>query len=266
MTREELDLKRQMLLEKQKDLKGFPGDIFETTDGLFCTVLHVDGRTRFVEFACGFKTSTNLSNLKRGICKNRAYHKVWGVGVCEKGKHVAQVNGKGTKLYDHWTAMLNRCYNPNSVKYNRDRYADVTVDERFHYFQDFAEWCVNQIGYCEDFVLDKDMLSEGKRYYSPDHCVFVPPVINGALSNAKASRGEFPVGVHKETKSGKYIAQVNECGKRKCLGRFLTPESAFQAYKKYKEKQLADLADLWEDRVDPRVIEVLRNHVVKITD
>lgn len=266
MTREELEIKRKELHAKQFHLKGKVGDRYETTDGLFCTVVDVVRRKRFVIFDDGFETSTNLANLQRGICKNRQFHKVWGVGICEKGKHIAQVDGKGTKLYDHWTAMLNRCYNPNSSKYNADRYLDVTVDERFHYFQDFAEWCINQVGHNEDFVLDKDLLSDGQRAYSPEHCVFVPNEINAAFNSAQKARGQWPIGVYYNKKACKFIAQINEFGTRRCLGRFSTPDDAFNVYKINKEKQLKELADLWKGKIDSRVLYILRNHEVKITD
>lgn len=263
MHKTELQQAREVLLEKQQDIKGEVGDVFETTDGLFCKVTSVVKRTRYVEFEDGFQNHTTLANLKRGICKNRRYSRVWGVGINEKGKHAAQVDGVGTKIYDLWTAMLARCY--GSSKTNAYRYC--TVDPRFHYFQDFAEWCTEQVGFNEsDFMLDKDMLQRGNTIYGPDTCAFIPPEMNYFYKNTKKARGDYPVGVHIEAKSGKYVAQINKEGRRVCLGRFTTPEKAFHAYKTEKELQSRALAEKWKDCVDERVYNIFTELTINIED
>ena len=54
--------------------------------------------------------------------------------------------------------------------------------------------------------------------------------------------------------------------KEKYLGRFVTPEEAFQAYKQAKEAYIKEVAEEWRDSIDPRVYESLTNWVIEITD
>lgn len=262
MTTEELVKKREELLEKQRHIKGVVGDVFETTDGLLCTVWKVECARRFVRFEDGFEISTKLYNLHRGICKNRRFHKVWGVGINEKGKHASQVDGVGTKLYDLWTAMLSRCY--GSAK--TPAYADCTVDSRFHYFQEFADWCVSQVGYENNFTLDKDILLKNNKIYSPDTCAFVPLEVNSFFAKSKRTRGSSPIGVHWAESKERYVAQINQDGKRVWLGQYKTPEEAFEKYRAEKQRQLNTLIQRYQDVLSDKVIEAMLNYKVEITD
>lgn len=262
MTTEELVKKREELLEKQRHIKGVVGDVFETTHGLFCTVIGIEPKNRIVEFEDGYITSTRLGNLKRGICENRYHVKVWGVGINTKGKHAAQVKGVGTKLYDLWTAMLARCYGSSKTH----AYRDCLVDDQFLHFQIFAEWCTQQPNYDSGFYLDKDILVKNNKLYSADTCVFVPAEVNHFFTRAQKSRGKYPIGVHWSTHDEKFIAQINEGGKRRCLGRFNNPEDAFEKYRVEKYKQLKALIEKYENVLCPRVVEAMKNYKVEITD
>ena len=48
------------------------------------------------------------------------------------------------------------------------------------------------------------------------------------------------------------------------LGRFDTPEEAFQAYKQVKESYIKEVAEKWKGDIDPRVYEALMNWTVEI--
>ena len=50
------------------------------------------------------------------------------------------------------------------------------------------------------------------------------------------------------------------------IGHFDTELEAFQAYKQAKESKVKEVAELYKDRIDPRVYEALMNYVVEITD
>lgn len=55
-------------------------------------------------------------------------------------------------------------------------------------------------------------------------------------------------------------------GKAIKLGRFDTPEDAFQAYKTAKEASIKNLAIKWKDKIDNRLYLAMMCYIVDITD
>lgn len=191
----------------------------------------------------------------------------YDVGLYEKGKYVAKFKGKITKEYSLWSCMLRRCYSSESHKLHPS-YVGCSVSENFKNFQWFAEWCNNQIGFgIKGFQLDKDLLVSGNRVYSENTCVFVPRVLNMFLQSGKTMRGQYPIGVCYNKRVGKFQADLRDgSGNRTYLGYFATQEGAFTAYKTAKELLAKQLALQWMVSVDLRVVEVLNNFTVSISD
>ena len=162
--------------------------------------------------------------------------------------------------------MFDRCYNPKCLdKY--PTYKDCTISESFKNLDFFYNWCLDQIGFGnENWHLDKDILVKGNKVYSEDTCVFVPREINLALVNQKSSRGVFPLGVSYNRTFNLYHSRVRKHNKTVDLGFYTTPEDAFLAYKQAKESYLKELANIWKDKIDPRVYEALMNWEVDIDD
>ena len=105
--------------------------------------------------------------------------------------------------------------------------------------------------------LDKDIISPGRKLYSPETCAFVLKATNSFVTASDASRGEYPVGVSLYKRTGKYRAQCNNpfIRGKEHLGLFLTPEEAHEAWRKRKH-ELAQLVAAKES--DPRVVEALK--------
>ena len=114
--------------------------------------------------------------------------------------------------------------------------------------------------------LDKDILQKGNKLYSKDTCCFVPQELNNLLIKSDNSRGEYPVGVCFHKPSGKFMAQLKVNGKMKHLGRFTTPDEAFQAYKTAKEANIKVVAQKWKHLLDERVFRALMVYEVNIND
>ena len=87
--------------------------------------------------------------------------------------------------------MLDRAYS-DKYKQRQPTYRDVTVCEEWHSFMRFRAWMVEQDW--EGKELDKDILFQGNKVYSPDTCVFVDKAVNLFLTDCAASRGEWPLG------------------------------------------------------------------------
>ena len=114
--------------------------------------------------------------------------------------------------------------------------------------------------------LDKDILQKGNKLYSKDTCCFVPHEINMLLTKRDNARGEYPIGVCFHKASGKFMAYLTINGKMKFLGRFTTPEEAFQAYKLAKEAYIKAVAEKWKHLLDNRVFQALMVYEVAIDD
>ena len=105
--------------------------------------------------------------------------------------------------------------------------------------------------------LDKDILVQGNKVYSPNTCVFVDSVVNTFLIDSAASRGEWPIGVYWNERNKKFMSRCSNpfTKKQECLGYFHCPDQAHQTWKKRKHELACQLA---ETQTDQRVAEALR--------
>lgn len=189
--------------------------------------------------------------------KNRL---VFGVGINDSAEEMQRTTPEGKKemcpYYQTWTAMLRRCYSTKSHK-ERPNYQNCSVDPAWHSFVAFRSWMEQQKW--EGMHLDKDLLIQGNTIYGPDTCIFVPPKVNAFLLLRERSRGQYPTGVVKTTKSSTYMARISIDGKNKHLGNFPTPEQAHMAWKAAKHSQALILA---AEQSDPRVAKALATRFI----
>lgn len=163
---------------------------------------------------------------------------VFGVGVNDAEYPTQRkVDGWICPYYKTWKSMLGRCHY-DSEKY-RPYYENVEVCSSWLNFSEFKHWMEKEKW--ENLQLDKDILVEGNLIYSPETCCFVPRNINMLLTDRKAARGEYPLGVSFNKKRGMFAAYVVDF-KQKHLGYFNSPEQAHNAWRLAK-------ADIIEKRV-----------------
>ena len=187
-------------------------------------------------------------------------------GYIGEGKYKSRENGKKTIVYTMWQSMLYRCYDEDTHK-KHSTYIGCTC-EAFHCFQDFGKWFEENYYECKGEVmcLDKDILIKGNKIYSPNTCVFVPQSINKLFEKANKSRGELPLGVSYDKKNKKYLAQCSVKGKQTNLGRYDTPEEAFQVYKQFKENVIKQVADEYKDSIPEKLYNAMYEYEVEIED
>lgn len=162
--------------------------------------------------------------------------------------------------YIKWRGMLERCYD-NDYQSKHPTYRGCSVCEDWLVFSNFLNWFNSN--YIEGYHLDKDIIEQGNRVYSPDTCCFVPQEINKLLTNRGRARGECVIGVRK--KNGKFHARCQNNTKDSLfIGAFDTEESAFQAYKRFKEGYIHLVADkyLRQGLIDERVHKSLCNYKI----
>lgn len=159
-----------------------------------------------------------------------------------------------------WLNMLKR------VRLHHN-YKECTISDNFKDYKYFEEWCYSQIGFgVIGYDLDKDLLSKGIAIYSETTCVFVPKGINLFLRKVSACRGTLPIGVYYDKQYCSYRAQCRIDGVNKNLGRYSTPEQAFNAYKTAKEQHAKVLAERYKGMVSCAVVSALQNYAVNMDD
>ena len=157
--------------------------------------------------------------------------------------------------YRAWRNMLQRCY---SVEYQERKptYIGCTVSEDWLTFSNFRNWMVAQDW--EGNQLDKDLLIEGNKVYSPETCVFVTQTVNSFTTDCRASRGEWLIGVSWNKPTGKFQSRCRNPATKKLehLGYFTCEQEAHEAWLKRKVELAHSLA---AEQEDPRVAEALIN-------
>lgn len=194
---------------------------------------------------------------------NKRNKLVCGVGIndADYPVHVCEmVDGKWKitwkcPFYIKWHAMMERCYSKSFIL-KHPSYIDCTSVPEWQRFSNFKAWMQTQDW--ERKHLDKDLLVFGNRLYGPDTCVFIESRLNLFLTDHKAKRGLYPIGVtfvqrpKRKPYRAKGVSVVT--GKYEHLGCFSTPEEAHAAWLTFKLEQAHILA---AEQPDERVAKAL---------
>ena len=206
-------------------------------------------------------------NLAKGRVKNPWQPTIHGVG------YIGKIFDKDHPLskniaYKHWVKMIDRCYNPTHHKYKFYGAKGVTTCREWLCFANYEKWFNNnyyEIPNC-NMVVDKDILYKNCKLYSPTTCSIIPSDINNLFCNAKAIRGQLPLGVTYHKINHNYIATITKYNKPIHLGCFNTPQEAFKVYKIAKEQYIKEMADKYREYLPQKVYDSMYNYQVEITD
>ena len=205
---------------------------------------------------------SNHINQKQGCPKcydERRRSIVLGFGINDSEHQIAK--RKTTELsYKEWTSMIRRCYSPKYHK-KKPTYIGCQVCDEWRYLSNFKSWFDEN--YKEGCHLDKDILVQGNKVYSPDTCCFVPQYVNSLLTDHRGARGKYKIGVTKASKG--YTACVSRCGKEQYLGTFNTEDEAFAAYVKAKKEVIMETAQkaINDGLIDERIYNALLKYEIK---
>lgn len=172
--------------------------------------------------------------------------------------------------YDLWSGILYRCYSKAFHK-RQPTYEGCDVAEEWLTFSVFKEWVLKQPLHDEwlnkegDLQLDKDILLEGNRTYSPDACVFIPKYVNTALAYSK--NNGLPMGVTKRPARSGYEVGCNFSGKRKYLGTKSDPLAAHALWQEQKVISLVSILDTYSSSkfFNKMVGDSLKKRIDRIT-
>lgn len=150
-------------------------------------------------------------------------------------------------LHDTWYRMLSRCYNHKDNHYMSYGSIGVSVDQRWHNFENFIYDCQFLYNY-DKFIstkgiyqLDKDYLQQNvpknKRVYSKDTCIFLNRWDNinlRTIENKETHKSKY-YGVWKNNSSS-YKVDFYTNGKLICRATLDNEIAAANMYNTYAEK------------------------------
>ena len=138
------------------------------------------------------------------------------------------VEGKRVQCpyYRRWMSMFSRCYS-KAYQSSNPSYIGCYVCHEWRSFTAFKTWMKTQDWQGKE--LDKDILIDGNKEYSPNTCQFVTGKQNRAHSNSKQKKDSSGV----DMVNGKYRARKRLNGKRYHIGTFNSKDDAIKAYKNF---------------------------------
>ena len=205
----------------------------------------------YVEFEDGTIVKTNNTQLLSGSVKNKLSHRIFGIGYMGNGEFECRVNGKITREYSMWEAMIKRVYAKDD---RTPTYRDCEVCKEWHNFQNFAKWVTNLPQWSQEgWQLDKDISKS--RIYSPETCFLVPRIINNMFVSRKER--DLPRGVskHKDKFVGSYGSYENGGSKV-----FNTVQEAREFWLDGMTRLLSERIETFREYLDPRCIALLEDY------
>lgn len=230
--------------------------IFET---VFHTKSHGDYRIikdlgiinnrRFVRIkfiATGYEKDIRYENaIESRDIRDPYYPKIFNIGYTG---NVDDIRSSHKRTYDRWYKMISRCYNPGDKDYKNYGAIGVTVDPRWHCFENFLNDLSGIPLYGNpdptfdllDYQLDKDYLQmnipKEQRVYSKDTCVLMNPRDNANLKlidNSESKVNNY-FGVYKSC--NRYYPTIMHNGIKYNLGIYDNEIAAANAYNYYYKK------------------------------
>ena len=202
------------------------------------------------------KVHTTYGKFKRSQVRNPYDKTVYGVGYLGEGKYKVYIDQDHLEpVYNVWRTLLGRvCTEKHREQFLA--YADCEVCEEWLCYQNFAEWWnknTYQIG-TERMHLDKDILFEGNKIYSPDTCIIVPQSINELFhtSGRKVKDSDLPHTI-KRAANGRYSVTY----KGKSLGIRDTVEECTELYLDAKRKHIREKVEEMKDEMPEKVQKIL---------
>lgn len=164
-------------------------------------------------------------------------------------------------IYSVWTGILARVYDENQREVY-PTYREVSVCEEWLMFSNFRKWFIEN--HIDGYAIDKDLLSQDNKIYSPETCVFVHTWLNNFTMDVKSRRGIYKIGVNWNNNREKFISRCSNprTKKREHLGYFDNEINAYNAWLSRKLEHALDLKyemDAIDLRIYPNVVEIIKS-------
>lgn len=137
---------------------------------------------------CGKETVVAAGNLKKGHTTSCG---------CSRRPH----GMFGTRLYDTWKNMKDRCFNKKCIGFRDYGGRGITVCSEWLYFIPFMEWALVN-GYADDLQIDR---KEVNRNYEPSNCRFVTGTVNNQNKRTTRLDCEKVLAIRRHLAAGKLL-------------------------------------------------------------
>ena len=180
--------------------------------------------------------SVRYDCISNGVIDDPYYPKIYGIGYL--GEPIEKID---YNIYNRWSNMIDRCYNPLSLYYKYYGGSGVTVCDRWHCYAYFAEDFKKLPGYKNminnmniiKYNLDKDILQSNKstceKVYSLETCMLIPSYQNItqiSIDNHLYHNNEFYNVIYHH---GAYNVEIQINGVVHRIGRYKDPIVAANA-------------------------------------
>lgn len=173
------------------NFKNIINNVYQTNEGYNMQVIdYIDTKNVLIKFVerPDLQIWSSLQNIKKGQVKNPYHKTVFNRGYYGVGKYTARKNNAKTEEYIKWYSMFVRSYSESYHK-RHPTYIGCSVSDDFCDFQNFAEWYYKTKYDCKyDLEIDKDLLYEGNKIYSPSTCCLIPKEVNTVLNTSRHNK------------------------------------------------------------------------------
>lgn len=213
--------------------KEYEGQVYNCIGGRATIISYHNSKQVLVRFDNGYETIVQMGNLKRGTCDNPLRKSVHEIGYIGVGDYSPKTH---SLAHRRWVHMLTRCYS-EAYLCKKPTYRGCEVCKDWHNFQNFAKWFEEHYYEVDDTIveIDKDILIENNKVYSPQTCCLVPRELNNLFQQKGESNG-LPTGVQRMS-NNKYRARYGSVH----LGVFDGVDKAQQAYEEYRRNRIKHL-------------------------
>ena len=198
-----------------------------------------------------YEVETRADDFRKGAIKNVYHRSVEGHGYQGEGAYSHKTH---KLLYQTWRNMLMRVFSEDYHK-KKPTYIGVEVCDEWLNLQVFGKWF--EENFIEDYVLDKDLLGNSTKIYSPDTCLFISPRLNSFLTNKKSVNKSGYTGVYWHNRDKVWVASIHVDGKPRHLGYFDKIEEANETYKVARLEQANLLKELYKDKLPKEALDAI---------
>lgn len=173
---------------------------------------------------CGNTVNVRGSALKSGNTRSCSC-----LAKEELAERATKHGARQSKLYQIYSSMMTRCYNPKNKSYLTYGKRGITVCDDWKVFINFQEWALAD-GYQESLTIDR---IDNLKGYTPENCRWVTQLIQVRNRTPFKNSTSKYIGVSWNSQYSKWTASVGINYKVIHLGRFTDEVSAATARDAY---------------------------------